>query len=216
MRPKAEQAIDSQDMRARGIIEIPTSWSKISRQNYFSQLKLDFNPCLPPKSWRFSLLVGYNIQFSSSSTNQNAAMIIDHQLDFTNTKQFAYVCFRAVFTCWGSLAVVYFTRLLAAFLHTEYIHTLTTDTKEPSNHLTIKFIKNLHTNRAIEPKLPLAHTLLVAIKASNGIFHEHSALHLRIYISLYSMIMTLMGDKFKSKIYCMRFQSYDMYSSCCH
>ena len=27
----------------------------------FSYLKLDFNPVLPPKSARFSLLVGYNI-----------------------------------------------------------------------------------------------------------------------------------------------------------
>ena len=194
MRPRGEWAIDSEAMRARGIIENPASWSNISRQNNFSELKLDFNPCLPPKSQRFPQLVGYNIQPSGSSTNQNAAMIIDHQLDFTTTQQFAYVCFPAVFTCWGSLAVVYFTRLLVSFLHTEYIHTLTTATKGPSNHLTIKFIKNLHINRAIEPKLPLAHILLVAIKASNGIFHEHSALHLRIYISLYSMLMILMGD----------------------
>ena len=34
---------------------------KISRQNNFSKLKLDFNPFLPPKSQRFALLVGYNI-----------------------------------------------------------------------------------------------------------------------------------------------------------
>ena len=32
---------------------------------------------------RFSLLVGYNIYPGSSSTNQNAALIIDHWLDFT-------------------------------------------------------------------------------------------------------------------------------------
>ena len=31
----------------------------------------------------FSLLVGYNINPSSSSINQNAALIIDHLLDFT-------------------------------------------------------------------------------------------------------------------------------------
>ena len=42
------------------------------------------NHFLPPKSQRFSLLVGYNIQPSGSSTNQNAAFIVDHQLDFTN------------------------------------------------------------------------------------------------------------------------------------
>ena len=39
---------------------------------------------MPPKSRRFSLLVGYNIYSSSSSTNQNAALIIGHKLDFTN------------------------------------------------------------------------------------------------------------------------------------
>ena len=35
---------------------------------------------LPPKSPRFSLLVGYNIQPSVSSTNPNAALIIDRPL----------------------------------------------------------------------------------------------------------------------------------------
>ena len=38
---------------------------KISRLNIFPKLKLDFNPFLPPKHYkyggRFSLLVGYNI-----------------------------------------------------------------------------------------------------------------------------------------------------------
>ena len=38
---------------------------KISRLNIFRKLKLDFNPFLPPKHYkyggRFSLLVGYNI-----------------------------------------------------------------------------------------------------------------------------------------------------------
>ena len=38
---------------------------KISRLNIFRKLKLDFNPLLPPKHYkyggRFSLLVGYNI-----------------------------------------------------------------------------------------------------------------------------------------------------------
>ena len=37
---------------------------KISRQNNFCYLKLDFNLFLPPKSWRFSLLVGYNTPYS--------------------------------------------------------------------------------------------------------------------------------------------------------
>ena len=65
MRLKASWAIDSEAMRARGIIVLvlnPTSWSKISRiKKNSSELKLDFNPFFAPKSLRFSLLVGYNI-----------------------------------------------------------------------------------------------------------------------------------------------------------
>ena len=70
MRPKAEWAIDSEAMRARGIIvkycKIQlVDKKKISRQNIFRKLKLAFNPFLPPKHYkygeRFSLLVGYNI-----------------------------------------------------------------------------------------------------------------------------------------------------------
>ena len=58
MRAKAEWAIDAEAMRARGIIVLvkSNSWSKISR--------------IP--------VVGYNIKPSSSSTNKNAALIIDH------------------------------------------------------------------------------------------------------------------------------------------
>ena len=37
---------------------------------------------------RFSLLVGYNLLATSSSTNQNAALMIDHKLDFTNAQKF--------------------------------------------------------------------------------------------------------------------------------
>ena len=39
--------------------------------------------CFGFPSQRFSLLVGFNILPISSSTNQNAALIIDHKLDFT-------------------------------------------------------------------------------------------------------------------------------------
>ena len=86
MRPKVEWAIDSEAMRARAIIVLIKSNQLVKniQNKKNSQLKLDFNPFLPPKSPRFSLLVGYNIQPSSSSTNQNAAMITDHQLDFIN------------------------------------------------------------------------------------------------------------------------------------
>ena len=63
-----------------------------STKGYFIKAIVDFNPFLPPKSPRFSLLVSYNIQPSSSSTNQNAALIIDHQLDFTKSK----ICYKHV------------------------------------------------------------------------------------------------------------------------
>jgi len=58
------------------------SWSiKKSKKNLYL-LKLDLNPFLPTKHCKYgrqsSLLVGYNIQPSSSSTNQNTALIIDH------------------------------------------------------------------------------------------------------------------------------------------
>ena len=61
---KAEWAIDSGAIRARGIIvfsEIQLVGQKYREYKKFSFLKLDFNPFLPPKSRRFSLLVGYNI-----------------------------------------------------------------------------------------------------------------------------------------------------------
>ena len=64
MRPKAEWAIDSEAMRARGIIVLVKSnllVKKILRLNIFHKLKLDINPFLPPKhkyDWRISLLVG--------------------------------------------------------------------------------------------------------------------------------------------------------------
>ena len=55
MRPKAEWAIDSEAMRARGIIVLVKSnklVEKISKQNIFHYLKLDFNPFLPPKHYK--------------------------------------------------------------------------------------------------------------------------------------------------------------------
>ena len=89
MRPKAECTIDSEAMRARGIIIVSVKSNqlikKILRQYILRQLKLDFNLCLLPKHCKYGrLLVGYNMQSSSSSTNQNASLIIDHQLNFTN------------------------------------------------------------------------------------------------------------------------------------
>jgi len=58
------ESIDSEAMRARGIIVLVKSnqlVKNIENKKKISFLKLDFNPFLPPKSRRFSLLVGYNI-----------------------------------------------------------------------------------------------------------------------------------------------------------
>ena len=61
-------AIDSEAMRARGIIVLVKSnllVRKISRLNIFRKLKLDINPFSPSKHYRygarFLLLVGYNV-----------------------------------------------------------------------------------------------------------------------------------------------------------
>ena len=64
MRPKAEWAIDSEAMRARGIncfSKIQLVGQKYRDKTTFGWLKLDANPFLLPKIWRSSLLVGYNI-----------------------------------------------------------------------------------------------------------------------------------------------------------
>ena len=68
MRPKAEWAIESEAVRARGIIVLVKSnklVQKILRLNIFRKLKLDLNPFLPPKHYKYggrlSLLVGYDI-----------------------------------------------------------------------------------------------------------------------------------------------------------
>ena len=76
-------------MRARGIIVLVKSIylvkKKTSRLNIFPKLKLDINPFLSPKHYKygghFSLLVSYNIKPTSSSTNQNAALMIVHKLE---------------------------------------------------------------------------------------------------------------------------------------
>ena len=66
MRPKTEWVIDSEPMRARGIIVLVKSnklVKKISRLDILRLLKLDFNPFLWTKHYKydehFSLLVGY-------------------------------------------------------------------------------------------------------------------------------------------------------------
>ena len=81
MRPKAEWAIDSEAMRARGII----FFSKIQQvgKKYRDRTTLTSETrfsrhCFGFQSRRFSVIVGYNIKPSSSSTNQKAALIIDH------------------------------------------------------------------------------------------------------------------------------------------
>ena len=51
-----------------------------------SKIRFSSN-CFGFQSRRISLQVGYNIQPSSRSTNQNAALIIDHYFDFTKQIQ---------------------------------------------------------------------------------------------------------------------------------
>ena len=87
MRPKAELAIDSEAMRARGIVFSVKSNQlvkniEINETTLLSKTRFSRH-CFGFQSRRFSLPVGYNIQPSSSSTSQNAAFIIGHQLDFT-------------------------------------------------------------------------------------------------------------------------------------
>ena len=90
MRPKAEWAIDSEAMRDK----IQLVRQKNIKTKHLSQVKARLHSPFTAKTlqiWRrFSLLVGCNIQPTSTSTNQNAALMIDHQLDFTKIQQ--HIC----------------------------------------------------------------------------------------------------------------------------
>ena len=102
-RPKNECAIDSQAMRARGIIVLAKSNQLVQKNietKHLSQVKAGHQSFFAAKTLQISLLVGYNIQPTSSSTNQTAALIIDHQLDFTNTGKRAFAYSAAIlFSC---------------------------------------------------------------------------------------------------------------------
>ena len=77
---------DSEAMRARGITVL-VKFHQLIKKIETKQLQLvkgSIKASFAAKNRRFALLVGYNIQPSSSSTNRNAALIIDHQLDFSN------------------------------------------------------------------------------------------------------------------------------------
>ena len=65
MRPKAERAIDSEAMRARGIIVLVIKIQLVGRKyrdktTVASKTRFSRH-CFGFQSWRFSLLVGYNI-----------------------------------------------------------------------------------------------------------------------------------------------------------
>ena len=103
MRLQAEWAFDAEAIWARGIIVLVKSnqlVKTISRQNIFRQLKLELITFLPPKRCKycgcFSLLVGYNIQPSSSSTNQNVKVdtyvLNQTSSHFTETRVTWYRC----------------------------------------------------------------------------------------------------------------------------
>ena len=86
MRPKVERAIDSEAIRARGIIVLVKS-NQLVKNNENKKNQLVFNQTLilfgPQKACAF--LYQWAIIYSLvSSSNQKAALIIDHQLDFTN------------------------------------------------------------------------------------------------------------------------------------
>ena len=73
MRPKAEWAIDSEAIRARGKIVLEKSnllVKKISRLNIFRKLKLDFNPLLPPKHYKY----GGAFRYSWAITYKNLVL----------------------------------------------------------------------------------------------------------------------------------------------
>ena len=77
--------------------------------------------CFGFQSRRFSLLVGYNIQPSSSSTNQNAASIIDHQLDFTKKRDHLQSsCFGLKTNCFLTLLLSSLSQLFK--LLSELVH----------------------------------------------------------------------------------------------
>ena len=86
LRPKAEQAIDSEAMRNNCFSKIQLVGQKYRGKTTLASKTRFRRHCSGFQSRRFSLPVGYNIQQSSSLTNQNAALIIDHQLDFTKER----------------------------------------------------------------------------------------------------------------------------------
>ena len=71
MMPKAEWAIDSEAMSSK--IQL-VGQKNIKTKHLFASFTAKIL-----QIWRcFSLLVGYNIKPTGSSTNQNAAMMVDH------------------------------------------------------------------------------------------------------------------------------------------
>ena len=77
--PNAESVVDSEAMRARGIIPLVKLVGQKYRDKTILASKTRFSRhCFGFNSRRFSPRVGYNIWPSSSSTNQEAALIIDH------------------------------------------------------------------------------------------------------------------------------------------
>ena len=79
----------SESMRAKGIVvfsKIQIVGKKYRDETTLASKARFSRHCCGFQIQRFSLLVGYNIYPDSSSTNQNAALIIDHWLDFTKCR----------------------------------------------------------------------------------------------------------------------------------
>ena len=85
----ASWATDSEPIRAREITVLVKSNQLVKKHRDKTTLASQSQTLIlfAAKSRPFSLLVSYNTQPSSSSTNQKAALIIDHQLDFTKKNQ---------------------------------------------------------------------------------------------------------------------------------
>ena len=76
------ESIASEGERNNGFSKIQVVGQKNIETKHISRVKARHQSFLPPKHYkygrRFSLLVGYNIEPTTSSTNQNAALMIDH------------------------------------------------------------------------------------------------------------------------------------------
>ena len=102
MGPKAEWAINSEAMRVRGIIVLVKSNQLVKNTGtkHFQLAKRDSAAIVlvfKAGAFRYQRAITYSLV--DSSTNQNAALLIDHQLDFTNS--LTSLLRKGLFVLWG-------------------------------------------------------------------------------------------------------------------